>query len=82
MKPEKLRKASKVHRVNISLTDDDLSAEERFKKESAVSRADIFRAGLELLARLRDHERHELLESIRKGRPKTGRPPKKILSER
>ncbi|WP_071882253.1 hypothetical protein [Candidatus Sodalis pierantonius] len=69
--------ATMVHRVNITLTDEDLEKCEIFQAESGASRADIVRAALKALEDMPSSSRLELVSDVRKFSPKAGRPPVK-----
>lgn len=67
--------ASSVHRVNMSLTDDDMSKSEIFQDHLNLSRVEIFRAGLLALAEIEENERQRIAAEVRRSSPKAGRPP-------
>lgn len=66
--------ASSVSRVNITITNEDLSISQTYQDEYGVSRADVIRAGMVMLGQLQDKERRALFNEIRKNSPKAGRP--------
>lgn len=67
--------ASKVTRINITISNDDLTLAQMYQDDHAVSRADVIRAGMVALEKLSDEERKTLFENIRRSSPKAGRPP-------
>lgn len=67
--------ASSVHRVNLSLTDDDMSKSQAFQDHLNLSRVEIFRAGLLALTEISEDERQRIAAEVRRTSPKAGRPP-------
>lgn len=67
--------ASKVTRINITISNDDLTLAQKYQDDHGVSRADVIRAGMVALEKLSDGERKGLFEDIRRSSPKAGRPP-------
>lgn len=66
--------ASKVTRINITVSNDDLTQAQTYQDEYAVSRADVIRAGMVALGKLSYEARKVLFDEIRRSSPKAGRP--------
>ncbi|MCU6401183.1 hypothetical protein KW811_22115 [Enterobacter quasiroggenkampii] len=66
---------SKITRVNLSLTDEDLDGSEALQRKLNLSRVEIFRAGLVALSKVSESEQQTIADEIRRLSPKAGRPP-------
>lgn len=67
--------ASAVTRINVTMTEDDLSLSSAYQEEGSITRAEVLRAGLLALEMMPDSARQELFSNVRKNSPKAGRPP-------
>lgn len=72
---QKPTSASRVYRVNLSLTEDDLTKSNYFQDHMSLSRVEIFRAGLLALADIDEDKRSRIAAEVRRTSPKSGRPP-------
>ncbi|WP_072017685.1 hypothetical protein [Erwinia typographi] len=66
--------ASRVTRINLTMTEEDLGRSVDFQMEGSISRADVFRSALIALERMPDEARRALFDEVRKTSPKVGRP--------